>query len=85
MQRMTRKVDQRILERLQVAGVAPGPRCKDSEFLRRASLDLTGVIPSVAEVREFIADPRDNKRALLVDRLLASPRHATHLAITWRR
>ena len=82
---MTRQVDQRILDRLRSAGVPPGPPADDSEFLRRASLDLTGVIPSVAEVREFLSDRRARKRELLVDRLLASPRHATHLAITWRR
>jgi hypothetical protein len=82
---MSRRIDELILQRLAAAGAQPGGRCSDSEFLRRASLDLTGVIPSVAEVREFLSDARSDKRARVIDRLLASPRHATHLAITWRR
>ena len=66
------------------AGVAPAPTAADGEFLRRAYLDLTGVIPRVSEVREFLADERPDKREQLVDRLLASPRYATHMATTWR-
>jgi len=56
----------------------------DLEFLRRASLDLAGVIPTVAEVRAFAADTNPDKRARLVDRLLASHLHAEHLATTSR-
>jgi hypothetical protein len=82
---MTRQVDRRILEQLTEQGIEPAPRSSDSEFLRRASLDLTGVIPTVAEVREFLDDPRPDKRTQWIDRLLDSPRHTTHLAITWRR
>jgi hypothetical protein len=82
---MTRQVEQRIAEKLSSQGIDPAPRSSDAEFLRRASLDLTGVIPSVGEVREFMADSRDDKRARWIDRLLDSPLHTTHLAITWRR
>ncbi len=52
----------------------------DSEFARRAFLDLTGAIPSSAEARAFLDDPAPNKRELLIDRLLASPRYAVHMA-----
>ena len=41
----------------------------DAEFVRRVYLDLTGVIPRVSEVREFLHDTSPNKRAQLVDRL----------------
>ena len=54
-----------------------------AEF-RRASLDLTGVIPKAAEVRAFLADESPDKRAQLIDRLLSRPSHAVHLANTWR-
>jgi hypothetical protein len=83
--RMSRQIDSRIEQRLDEAGMAPAEICGDSEFLRRVSLDLTGVIPTVSEVREFLADQRPDKRARRIERLLASPRHATHLAIAWRR
>ncbi|MCA9059506.1 MAG: DUF1549 domain-containing protein, partial [Planctomycetaceae bacterium] len=54
--------------------------CSDAEFLRRVSLDLTGMPPLADEARRFIADTDPNKRTDLVDRLLASPQSARHLA-----
>ncbi|HEX5103614.1 MAG TPA: DUF1549 domain-containing protein, partial [Pirellulaceae bacterium] len=81
---MIRKIDERIAERLATAKIAPAPIADDAEFLRRVYLDLTGVVPRVSEVREFLADKRPDKRAKLIDKLLDSPAHATHLANTWR-
>jgi len=77
------KVDDLIAARwksekdLQVA-----PRADDGEFLRRVTLDLTGVIPTETETVEFLHDPSPDKRAALVDRLLLTPRHADWFA-TW--
>lgn len=56
------------------------PVASDGEFLRRVTLDLTGTIPTSAEARAFLDDPAPNKRELLVDRLLASPRFPIHMA-----
>lgn len=56
------------------------PLACDAEFLRRVTLDLTGTIPTAAEARAFLADASPDKRAKLIDRLLASPEHARHLA-----
>lgn len=56
--------------------------CSDAEFLRRVSLDLIGMTPTVAETRAFLADSSPDKRAKLVDQLLASPRFTRHLATT---
>lgn len=81
---MIRKIDERINERLAAAKIDPAPLSDDAEFLRRVYLDLTGVVPRVSEVRDFLADKREDKRARLIDRLLDSPAHATHLANTWR-
>src|SRR5262245_38692577 len=58
---------------------AAGP-ASDAEFLRRIYLDLIGTIPTVAEARAFLKDPAPGKRQTLIDRLLASPEHARHLA-----
>ncbi|WP_425614872.1 DUF1549 domain-containing protein [Anatilimnocola sp. NA78] len=81
---MVAKIDQRIDESLAKAKLAAADQADDAEFLRRAYLDLTGTIPRVAEVRKFLADERADKRAKLIDELLASPAHANHLANLWR-
>jgi hypothetical protein len=52
----------------------------DAEFLRRACLDLAGVIPTAEEARAFLDDPSPYKRERLVDRLLASPAYARRMA-----
>lgn len=49
------------------------PAAEDAEFARRAYLDLTGTIPTVAELQSFLADRGPNKRAALVNRLIDSP------------
>lgn len=62
---------------------SPGPfapLASDEEFLRRASLDLIGLPPTADEVRAFLADADPAKRAKAIDRLLAAPQHARHLA-----
>jgi hypothetical protein len=64
-----------------VTGVAPAT-ASDAEFLRRASLDLTGMPPTADEARAFIADKSADKRVRLIDRLMASPHYARHLALT---
>jgi hypothetical protein len=60
----------------------PVARANDAEFLRRVSLDLSGMTPSVEELRAFLADKAADKRANAVDRLLASPLFARHWATT---
>src|SRR5262245_27042373 len=78
------KIDRLITERWNTLKLKPAPLADDAEFLRRAYLDLAGRIPTVAEAREFLADRRVDKRALLVDRLLDGPRYVVHLTNVWR-
>jgi hypothetical protein len=54
------------------AGPVAAPT-SDVEFLRRITLDFTGVIPSIQETRQFLADKSADKRTKLVDKVLASP------------
>jgi len=65
-------VDQYIFGKMQRDGVPNAPLSSDYEFLRRVTLDLTGRIPSTAEVREFIQDTDAAKRDKLIDKLLDS-------------
>lgn len=65
-------IDDELIQRLESLKVPPSPPASDSAFLRRVSLDLTGEQPSVEQVRRFIADENPDKRAKLVDQLLAS-------------
>jgi hypothetical protein len=61
------------------SGLKP-QKCTDAEFLRRASLDLIGMVPTAEEARAFIADQLADKRERLIDRLFASPHYGRHLA-----
>lgn len=74
---LPQRIDQHIQKG---AKDAPAPRASDEEFLRRIYLNLTGVIPSVEEARTFCADESPDKRAKLVDKLLASDGYARHMA-----
>ncbi len=65
-------IDEEIFGKLAAAGVDSAPVAGDEEFIRRVYLDLTGRIPSAADVRTFAADTSAAKRDALVDRLLAS-------------
>ena len=66
-------IDSHIFRTLAEAGVAPAARTSDFEFIRRATLDLTGRVPKPDAVAAFVANPDAAKRAKLVDALLASP------------
>jgi hypothetical protein len=63
-----------------IAARPAAPPADDAEFLRRVYLDLTGTIPTAAEARAFLQDTSPAKRQALIDRLLASPEYARHLA-----
>ncbi|MCC9605591.1 DUF1549 and DUF1553 domain-containing protein [Blastopirellula sp. JC732] len=67
-------VDELVYDKLQRVKVLPSPICSDEEFIRRVSLDLTGLPPTAEEVKAFLADqaPTQAKREALVDRLIGS-------------
>ncbi|RIK77600.1 MAG: hypothetical protein DCC67_12500 [Planctomycetota bacterium] len=64
----------------QAMPVAEAPIVDDAAFLRRASLDLIGVPPSLEEIHSFLAETNPDKRIAVVDRLLQHPRYAWHMA-----
>ncbi len=71
----------RIDEQIAQGHVGPlSPVASDADFVRRIYLDLTGMIPSAAAVRTFLADASLDKRVKLIDQLLAGPEYPRHLA-----
>lgn len=78
-------IDKRLAAGWEKAGVRPAPRVDDATFLRRASLDLVGRIPTVGEAREFLANKSADRRAQLVAQLIDSGGHTRHMATFWRR
>lgn len=81
---MARAIDKRIEAAWKKAGVEPADDASDAEFARRAYLDLVGRIPTVSEMRKFLADKGSDRRARLVEKLLESPRFVTHQMTVWR-
>ena len=71
-------IDERIFSKLRRFNIVPAELSSDSEFLRRVCLDLTGRIPPVARVKEFLADPDPQKREKLVEALLDSPEYVDY-------
>lgn len=76
------RIDELVTDKLRKLGVLPSELCSDSEFLRRASLDITGTLPRAEEVRAFMADASADKRARKVDELLSRPAYSAWWA-TW--
>ena len=70
------RVDQLVVEKLKRLGIVPSEVCSDEDFLRRVSIDLTGTLPTPAEVIAFRADSSSNKRERLIEQLLKSPAYA---------
>ncbi|MGE3807825.1 MAG: DUF1549 domain-containing protein [Gemmataceae bacterium] len=66
-------IDRHVLDKLRRLNIHPAPLCDDATFLRRAALDITGTLPTPAEVRAFLADTSADKRAKKIDELLTRP------------
>lgn len=69
-------IDRRLFAKMRQDGIPHAELSTDQEFFRRVNLDLTGRIPTGAGLREFLDDKAPDKRAKLIDRLIASPAFA---------
>ena len=76
-------IDNFVLSRLEREGLEPSPAADKITLVRRATLDLTGLPPTPAEVDAFVADPSPDAYERLLDRLLKSPRYGEHMARYW--
>ncbi len=76
-------IDFFILDRLQREKLKPSPEADRATLIRRVSLDLTGLPPSLDEVRQFLNDRQPGAYERLVDRLLAKETFGEHWARLW--
>ncbi len=76
-------IDELVGAKLQKLRILPSETCTDEEFLRRVTLDITGLLPTEAEYHEFISDTDPHKREKLVDRLLDRKEFAEIWAMKW--
>lgn len=76
-------IDRLVYDRLKTLGLEPSELCSDAEFLRRASLDAVGVLPTADAARGFLADRDPQKRSKLIDRLIDGPAYGDHWANKW--
>jgi hypothetical protein len=70
-------IDAAIDSELKRLNLAAAPQCDDAAFLRRATLDTLGRLPTVDEMRCFLGESDPKKRAAAIDRMLTDPQHAS--------
>ncbi|MDF1713586.1 MAG: PSD1 and planctomycete cytochrome C domain-containing protein [Akkermansiaceae bacterium] len=79
-------LDRFVLAKLEQKGLAPSPPASPEAWLRRVTLDLTGLPPTLAEFEAFSTEAAGDlvkARETVVDRLLASPAYGEHLTAMW--
>ncbi len=78
-------IDQLVAEKWERMKILPSDISEDHVFLRRVRLDLTGLPPSVDELKEFLADPRPSrtKRQAKIDQLIGSEDYIVHWTNKW--
>jgi len=77
-------IDRHLDARLKAESVPAAQPADDAEFLRRVYLDLHGVVPTAEQAARFLADAGPDRRARLIDALLADRRYGEHLADIWQ-
>ncbi len=77
------EIDRFILARLETEGLVPSAAADRERLIRRVTLDLTGLPPTIHEIDDFRADTSSNAFEKVVDRLLRSPRYGERVATPW--
>jgi hypothetical protein len=79
----TNYVDSHVFAKLKMLNIPPADLSSDQEFVRRAFLDLCGILPTPAETKAFLADKAGDKRARLIDALLGRTEYADFWTLKW--
>lgn len=76
-------MDEFLIRQWRQLGVIPSELADDATFIRRASIDICGTLPTPEEVTEFVTDSNPDKQSRLIDRLLERPEYASYFALKW--
>ncbi|MBL9082337.1 MAG: DUF1549 domain-containing protein [Planctomycetales bacterium] len=76
-------IDDLVFAKLKRLGMPPSEVCDDATFIRRATLDVAGRLPTPEESEQFLADKDPSKRDRLIDRLVDSGDYADYFANKW--
>src|SRR5205823_13992885 len=76
-------IDEIVFKKLKTIGIPPSDICDDSTFIRRATIDIAGRLPTPGEVKRFLAETSSSRRDALIDRLLDSTDYADFFANKW--
>jgi hypothetical protein len=76
-------IDKHAFNKLKLLSIPPSDVCSDSDFLRRAYLDLCGILPTPDEAKAFLASTDPDKRGKLIDVLLDRPEYADFWTLKW--
>ena len=76
-------IDRFILQKLESDGLSASKEAAKETLIRRATLDLTGLPPTIAEVDAFLADQSPNAYDKVVQRLLESPHYGERMSVDW--
>ena len=76
-------IDHFVLKQLEEAELSPSREADRTSLLRRVTLDLAGLPPTIEETDQFLADASPNAYEKVVERLLASPRYGERMALVW--
>ncbi len=76
-------LDAFVFKKLMLLGLPPSPICDDATFVRRVFVDIAGRLPSMDETERFLVDKSENKRDVLIDKLVESGEYADYFANKW--
>lgn len=76
-------IDRLVFDQHRRLGIATSPDCDDTTFIRRATIDIAGRLPTLDEVSAFVEDSSAKKHSQLIDRLLEIDDHADYFAGKW--
>jgi len=77
------RIDDLVFARWKALSIPPANPASDGAFFRRAYIDVIGTLPTARESADFLADSSPNKRAALIDRLMARDEFPEYWAMKW--